>query len=78
VSSLLKPNTLDISPLTATGMQLLENGGKITIVKQDPTAVVLRRRAELLRNIDYMETQIGRLAKMARDVRAEVLLLTTE
>jgi hypothetical protein len=51
---------------------------QIVIVKQDPTAVVLRRRAELLRNIDYMETQIGRLAKMARDVRAEVLLLTTE
>jgi hypothetical protein len=51
---------------------------QIRIVKQDPTAVVLRRRAELLRNIDYMETQIGRLAKMARDVRAEVLLLTTE
>jgi hypothetical protein len=51
---------------------------QIRVVKPDAAAIVLRRRAELLRNVDYMETQIGRLAKMARDMRAEILLLTTE
>jgi hypothetical protein len=51
---------------------------QIKIVKQTSATLVLRRRTELLRNVDYMETQIGRLAKMARDMRAEILLLTTE
>jgi hypothetical protein len=51
---------------------------QIVIVKQSAATLVLRRRTELLRNVDYMETQIGRLAKMARDMRAEILLLTTE
>jgi hypothetical protein len=51
---------------------------QIKIVKQSAATLVLRRRTELLRNVDYMETQIGRLAKMARDMRAEILLLTTE
>lgn len=51
---------------------------QIVIVKHDDSRLVLRRRAELLRNVDYMEAQIGRLAKMARDMRAEILLLTTE
>lgn len=51
---------------------------QIKVVKASSGTIVLRRRAELLRNVDYMETQIGRLAKMARDMRAEILLLTTE
>lgn len=51
---------------------------KIAIVKATQGVVLLRRREALLKNIDFMEAQIGRLAKMARDARAEILLLTTE
>lgn len=51
---------------------------QIRIVKGPVTSVNSNRHDLLLKNLDYMETQIGRLAKMARDVRAEILLLTTE
>lgn len=51
---------------------------KIVVVKSVTKGVNSKRRESLLKNVDYMETQIGRLAKMARDVRAEILLLTTE
>lgn len=51
---------------------------EIKIRKAADRVIIPNRREELLKNLDYMETQIGRLAKMARDVRAEVLLLTTD
>jgi hypothetical protein len=60
------------------GTTIIAAPRQIRVVKSDAAAIVLRRRTELLRNVDYMETQIGRLAKMARDMRAEILLLTTE
>lgn len=53
-------------------------GSQIKIVKPVAGRVNSARREELLKNIDYLETQIGRLAKMARDLRAEFLLLTVE
>ena len=40
--------------------------------------IVPARKDTLLKNVEYLETQIGRLAKMARDIRAEILLLTTD
>ena len=53
-------------------------GPKITIVKGAARGIIPSRRDDLLKDLDYLETQIGRLAKMARDVRAKALLLTTE
>jgi hypothetical protein len=69
-STLVGPNR------TAASMQVAIQ--QIRVVKQPPMSVNSRRREELLRNIDYFEAQVGRLTKMARDIRAEVLLLTTE
>ena len=51
---------------------------EIKIRKAVDRVIIPSRREALLRNIDYMEVQIGRLAKMARDMRAEILLLTTK
>lgn len=73
-----------LSPIytdSLTGTLTLDSSSlapQIKIVKQPPMRVNSRRREELLRNIDYFEAQVGRLTKMARDIRAEVLLLTTE
>jgi hypothetical protein len=50
----------------------------IKIRKAVDRVIIPSRHETLLKNIDYMEAQIGRLAKMARDMRAELLLLTTK
>lgn len=79
--SMLPPIYADLDGtvnLVGASVRILPPDRQIRVVKPDITSVVLRRRTELLRNVDYMETQIGRLAKMARDMRAEILLLTTE
>lgn len=51
---------------------------QIKIVKPVTGSIVSRRREEILKDLDYLETQIGRLAKMARDLRADFLQLTVE
>lgn len=38
--------------------------------------ILPNRRDQLLKTIDHLESQAGRLAQMARDIRAEVLSLT--
>lgn len=48
---------------------------QIRIVK-GPSLGVDSPRDEMLRNLDYMQAQIGRLSKMAHDMR--VLLMKTE
>jgi hypothetical protein len=47
----------------------------ITVSKNQVRIVKSR---DMFKDIDYLETQIGRLAKMAREIRAKALLLTTE
>jgi len=64
------------------GIQVLHD------VRQAPTVktvafspqipIIPNRRDALLKTLDHLEAQAGRLMKMARDVRAEVLSLTIE
>lgn len=63
------------SSITGIPKPMTVGNNQIRIVKGRD--IVLSRRDDLFKDIDYLETQIGRLAKMARDIRAKVLLLTT-
>lgn len=61
-----------VNNLTATGAQ------RIRISKQPSRAIIPNRSDEILKQADYMEAQAGRLATMARELRAMVLRLTIE
>lgn len=60
---------------TPSGVPYTVNN-RIRIVK--PCAIVTSRKDAVLKNLDYLEVQIGRLAKMVKDTRAEVLELKAE
>lgn len=51
---------------------------KVVLVKNINERIVLQRRDEILTQINYVEVQIGRLAKMARDLRAMVTHILVE
>jgi hypothetical protein len=66
------------TPKTISGIPdpITVSKNQVRIVKSRD--IVPSRRDDLFKDIDYLETQIGRLAKMAREIRAKALLLTTE
>jgi hypothetical protein len=52
---------------------------QIKVVKpSQQSAIIPSRRDVLLKRINDMETEIGRLGKLLAEVRADVLHLTTE
>lgn len=52
---------------------------EIKVVKSDEQhAIVPDRKAQLLRRIELMETEMGRMIKLLNELRADVLHLTIE
>lgn len=51
---------------------------QIKIVKPQDHVIVPDRRLQLLRRIDLIETELGRMQKLVNELRADALHLTTE
>ena len=66
--------------------QIAREAGIITVLPKDTktlevsgrSVIIPGRRESLLKTVDYFEAEIGRLAKMARDFRAEIINLSVE
>lgn len=54
----------------------LQNGEPVTVRDAVLQPISSQKRKKLIDNVNYFEAQLGRLQKMARDMRAEVLSLT--
>ena len=60
-----------------TGVRVLHQYTK-TLEVSGRSVIIPSRRESLLKTVDYFEAEIGRLAKVARDFRAEILKLGVE
>lgn len=60
-----------------TGIKVLHQYTK-TLEVSKRSVIIPSRKAELLKTVDYFEAEIGRLAKVVRDFRAEILKLGVE
>ena len=51
---------------------------EIKILKADERGIIPSRRSQMLRRIELMETELGRMQKLLNELRADALHLTTE
>lgn len=63
---------------TPSNPPILSKERQITIVKGDEECIIPDRRAALLKRLNDIENEAGRLIKLVRELRADVLHLTVE
>lgn len=56
----------------------LQNGDPVTMKDAVLMPIDSQKRKQLIATINHFEVQLGRLAKVARDMRAEILSLTVK
>lgn len=61
-----------------TKIAVTDGPRQIKIVKQSDSAIIPDRKAALMKRISDMETELGRMAKLLSEIRADALHLTVE
>ena len=59
-------------------LSVLPNGEPIIFKDNALQPISSLKKKKLMDNVNYFEAQLGRLAKMAREMRAEIASMTTE
>lgn len=61
------------------GIKILHaSASTIRLVKAKETSILPNRKEALLKGIDNMESELGRMTKLLREMRADVLHLSVE